>query len=86
MAIPHLGAEVADQGLHRRQRQAELGGDVGLEPVFDEEGAKHFVTTLERRGGLEEEAAAEIVVHGRFSGIRVTFSPVYSVEASTSSG
>ena len=86
MAIPHLGAKVADQGLHRRQHQAELGGDVGLEPVFNEEGAKHFVTALARLGGLEEEAAVEIVIHSRFSGIRVTFSPVYPVEASTSSG
>jgi len=50
-----------------------LSSDVCLKPVFDKEGAKHLVTALERLGGFEKEAAAGFVVHGGFSGIRVSF-------------
>ena len=72
----HLRAKVADEGLDRRRREAELGGDVSLETPFDKESAEHFVTALQQLGGFEKEAGAGIIVHGRSSGTKVPFRSV----------
>jgi hypothetical protein len=79
----HLGTEITNQGLHGCRSQAELTSNVRLQPVFDEEGAKHLVTPLEGLGGFEERAAAGFVVHSRFSKSRVGLFAFYPVMAMT---
>jgi hypothetical protein len=74
--VLHLRAKVADEGLDRRRRQVELGGDVYLKTALDKESAERFVTALKQLGGFEKEAGAGIIVHGRSSGSKVPFRSV----------
>jgi hypothetical protein len=46
LAGPPLGPEVSGQGLDGGGGPVELGGDVGLRPPLDEEGAEDLIAAV----------------------------------------
>jgi hypothetical protein len=57
------GAEVTHPGAHRVVGDAELLGDRPEGQAVDEEGAQGGIAAVQGLVGLQEEAAAKIVVH-----------------------